>query len=564
VKWKSARSSELIRAGQAAGLLLFGVGVDRWLCEFEQKISQSVYFEPSFNAALHMAWPALWVLTLFAIGLAAWSFSEHGSRRIGWDSIDSSGGLRWVAFSIGLTLFWSHGCYPYNLYFDQAHLFDRSMLLLLLFLGLRSPVLLLFFVVEVVISRSQLLHPIHSTTSIADELPIRILAMMAGAAVWNGVHALWATTRGRDRSRAAAADAFGARIPTTALIYAVLCLVGAYYSFAGYAKLEIGDSIFDWIRSARLENLFIAAHLNGWHASLSGPALFRIADHIASLSIFIAAATVVVELGMLFILAHRWFTAGIVAAVVSMHLGIVVMTGIFFWKWLLVDCALAFWLWLRRGDRSLARMYSPALCVLSIVLIFALNGLFGTNKFTWWNTRWESVTEVEGVGADGSVYRIDPHDFHPYMLLDFIDPEGAERKTIVYGMTIDQDFAESIQSARPRQLQSFVRRARDTSLDSDRPRDERAVADFMRRTFRSRNRRIAAAEESAAGGLGFLPSAPPLHMRWIEAPNLYREQSPIVEIRIRYRGRFYTGKELVVLDDEVIQRVMIADDREPS
>ena len=40
---------------------------------------------------------------------------------------------------------------------------------------------LIFFVAEVVISRSQLLHPIHSTTPVADELPIRILAMMAGA-----------------------------------------------------------------------------------------------------------------------------------------------------------------------------------------------------------------------------------------------------------------------------------------------------------------------------------------------------------------------------------------------
>ena len=113
------------------------------------------------------------------------------------------------------------------------------------------------------------------------------------------------------------------------------------------------------------------------------------------------------------------------------------------------------------------------------------------------------------------------------------------------------------QSAEPRKLRGYVHHERKQNLDSDRSRDERAVDDFMRRTFRSRNRRIAQSGGSSQGRFASLPAAPPLHLRFIEAPNLYRMQAAIVEIRIRHRGRFYTGTKLFPMDDEVIHRVTI-------
>ena len=62
-------------------------------------------------------------------------------------------------------------------------------------------------------------------------------------------------------------------------------------------------------------------------------------------------------------------------------------------------------------------------------------------------------------------------------------------------------------------------------------------------------------------GFAFLPSAPPLHMRFIEATNVYREQAPIVEVRIRYRGRFYTGSQLLSIEDDVIHTIVIPEPR---
>jgi hypothetical protein len=147
------------------------------------------------------------------------------------------------------------------------------------------------------------------------------------------------------------------------------------------------------------------------------------------------------------------------------------------------------------------------------------------------------------------------------MLIDFIDPKGTEVKTTIYGSTLDQRLAEKIQSATPAELRGYVDQQRELNFASDRSRREGVVDDFMRRYFRNRNRTIARPDGARRSGFAFLPSAPPLHMRFIEATNVYRDQAPIVEVRIRYRGRFYTGSQLLSIEDDVIHTIMIPEPR---
>ena len=55
------------------------------------------------------------------------------------------GGFRWPIFGVAATLAWAYAGYGYNYYFDQAHLWDRLLLTLLLFAILRSPRLISVF-----------------------------------------------------------------------------------------------------------------------------------------------------------------------------------------------------------------------------------------------------------------------------------------------------------------------------------------------------------------------------------------------------------------------------------
>lgn len=60
--------------------------------------------------------------------------------------------------------------------------------------------------------------------------------------------------------------------------------------------------------------------------------MLELADWIRRISIPISATAQMLELGMLFILLRQRGTLLLLAAISSMHLGIVIMSGIIYWK----------------------------------------------------------------------------------------------------------------------------------------------------------------------------------------------------------------------------------------
>ena len=49
-----------------------------------------------------------------------------------------------------------------------------------------------------------------------------------------------------------------------------------------------------------------------------------------------------------------------------------------------------------------------------------------------------------------------------------------------------------------------------------------------------------------------------MHNRHLSAPNLYRDQAPVVEVQLRFKEIYYTGSELLTLRDAIVYRVPIA------
>lgn len=542
-KRPSAATFRLLVEG--TGLAFFGVAFEAAFRALEAAVPHAIYDAPSYTLALLEQRPAFLLAALLALVLAAWSATPGGRRRLAWSEHDGIGGMRWVVLGTMVALAWPYAAYPYNHYYDQAHLWDRGLVLLFMLLTLRSPAWIFFFALQVVISRVQTHHPVSSIHRIPDELPFRVLGAVAGFALWN-LLAAWLRSR-RDGGRPAWLRPLSAPIGTHTLVFAVLCLLGSYYVYAAVGKLELGAQPLDWVRHNHLENLFVAAHLNGWNGSLSEARVLELAHLIRPLSVPISAATLALELGMGLLLARRWLTVLLLVAAIGMHLSIVAMTGVFFWTWALVDGCVAAWLIRHRRAAELDRIYTPARALLSVLVIAALVIVAGQNRFAWWNTKWTTFLELQAVDREGEVRVIDYSDFSPYVLVTFWKPYGPSTPGL-YGATMRQDVALQLESAEPEALEAqadarwIARRGPQTRGG--------ALDEFVQRYFRNRNRNLGR-------NILALPPPPTLRMRSPREGIPYRGEAPVERVRVRFVEVFYTGSSLYPLRDTIVHTISI-------
>ena len=395
---------------QIAGLLLFGIGFEAVFVAAEAQLPPKIYFEASYTLALIDSVPLAFVLALLSLAFYGWLFIPAGRGRLGWRQIDCVGGFRWPIFGVVASLAWAYSGYGYNYYFDQSHLWDRLLLTLLMFGTLRSPLLVAVFCLELLVSRGQFGHLIASRTPIGDELSIRVLGMVVGCALWNTLLCARASLPAASRIALVKTWCPSARVPIRSLVYSILCLIGFYYAFGGLSKLLIGANLTDWMRFSHMENLFVASYLNGWLNHLSETRILELAEWIRSISVPIAAMTLIIELGMLFVLLRQRGTLLLLAAVSSMQFGIVIMTGIIFWKWMILDLSLLAWLWFWRKHEEVRCIYSRSNFIVSLLLIAAVMAAFHENRFAWWNAKWIKIYEIEARDEAGNRYLVDYAD----------------------------------------------------------------------------------------------------------------------------------------------------------
>jgi hypothetical protein len=209
-------------------------------------------------------------------------------------------------------------------------------------------------------------------------------------------------------------------------------------------------------------------------------------------------------------------------------------------------------LWFRRKESGVRRMYSRSSSIASFFVISVIVAGFHGNAFAWWNTKWIMLYEIEALDESGNTYLVDHADLSPpYAIFDLYKPAGRNAHTNVYGMTVAQRLMQMFEEGDPVDLQRF--RALGGQQDGgseDRVR-KGAFRGFMRVYFQNRNRAPGRTVPP------FLLGAPSLHNRRLSAANLYRDQAPVVEVRLRFIEIYYTGSELQRMRDEIVYSVRI-------
>jgi hypothetical protein len=127
------------------------------------------------------------------------------------------------------------------------------------------------------------------------------------------------------------------------------------------------------------------------------------------------------------------------------------MTGIFFWKWILIDAM--FVAYLLPGDRLVRlSIFTPRLFGLSIVAILASPLWAPSENLTWFDTPLTYTLEFEGVDARGVAHPLPAGFFRPYGDAIVLGLSGATaphpKLTRGMGVTMDRSLAKALESAR--------------------------------------------------------------------------------------------------------------------
>jgi hypothetical protein len=308
-------------------------------------------------------------------------------RRRRWNGCTSLFTFRYLVLASAVTLAWAASSYPYNHYFNQSHIADRVMIILL-FLGLiRWPSLVGIFAVYAFAILSQFDQPFGGFSWTDKDLSLRVL-LMFGASLWLSV-----TSRSRELLRVALLMTFA--------------LIASHYFVPGWEKLTSG-----WLSYGNLHHLFAAAHVNGW---LNIDSL-QVTEHFyftRKIEPWLLVATVILECGAIALLANRYTAIALLLGWAGLHIGIFAFSGICFWKWVIIDCVAAAALISMPAQQS-KWLFGGIRPWLAFFLIAFGQPVFKPHHLAWFDTPLAHTYRFVAIDASGNRHPVGKYQLAPY------------------------------------------------------------------------------------------------------------------------------------------------------
>ena len=414
----SVRARELFDLALGSAPLFFLFLVINWWVMSVARLPESSYFQPSITLELlrHAGLLHIAVILLVA-GLLIWRKSPA------WRWTDITHGERWRPWLLLLVtiLLWTYTTYDYNLYFDQGHYWDRILVLALAAAVVWRPIFLLPFVLLVTALATQYDYPIGGSSVAEQFVLVRILILFFAALVLQSLVA---------------------RPVSGAFSFLLLTLIASSYWWPGLGKLRLL-----WFTHGQIHLLLPAAYSSGWLAFLGSESIASISQFLAKLDPMMVAFTLFAECGAILFLWRRSFARLLLGSWIVLHLGIVALSGIFFWKWMLLDLGLL-WLLSRPAHLQLFPVFGREFLLLSFVLIGASRFWYHPVNLSWYDAPVNYAYRFEAIGESGRTYQLPPRFFTPYEYQFSLGNFGylvrEPRLSIVYGGIWERDVAADL------------------------------------------------------------------------------------------------------------------------
>lgn len=353
------------------------------------RLPERSYTRPVFLIDLlaRLATPDLWsVLAIAGIVLSAAAAIRWRSGGPAWSDLEHGMALRSLIVTVAAVLAWVFGTYAYNYYYDRPHHLERALVLALVPLVFWRPVFSFVLLLLCFSIGWQFAYPIGGFSWAAPILLLRVILLFA---------AFWFVR------------AFTPRAHTADFLFLLFCLVAGHYWVSGLGKLQLG-----WLGADTIGYLLPATYANGWLVFLPTERIAAITRVLVSLNWPMKLATLLVECGALFALWRRGSLRWLLYGAIALHAGIFLLTGIFFWHWIVLD-ALLIGLFLRARRPALPFFTTPHFA-LSLLLIGLGSQWFRAQRLAWRDAPVSYSYRIYAEAMDGRSYALPPAILAPY------------------------------------------------------------------------------------------------------------------------------------------------------
>jgi hypothetical protein len=233
---------------------------------------------------------------------------------------------------------------------------------------------------------------------------------------------------------------------TADFLFVLFCLLASGYWWSGLGKLRL-----DWFGYGPHLNLLLpSTYANGWLGFLDADTVSGLTAAIAPFLWPMMIFVFIIEVGSLFVLLNRRTLIFFLIGYCLFHTGIFLETGIFFWKWMLVEVSLLVFLLRKRLDKTLPIFTVPHF-VISLFLIGGSFIWFKPVNLSWYDSALNYVYRFEAVDVNGDRYMLRPAFFRPYDYQFTLTPFGYLVKEpqlqVVWGATHHRTAADAVLAA---------------------------------------------------------------------------------------------------------------------
>lgn len=323
---------------------------------------------------------------LVIVALAALLLARWRSVWVRWVEVDPGGRIRAISFACAGVLGWMYSTYAWNHYLGVGHWVDRLLLGSLAIAIFWRPVFVFPFLFTLWPLLGQFQIPLGGFSWAVAYLPARILLLLATLFLWGIVRRQWYCAE---------------------FWFLLLCLVAGHYFTPGLGKLKNGWLVYDHIYY-----LLPNTYANGWLGFLSETRISQITRLLSVANVPMKLFAAVAEMGAIAFVWRHGISKLFLVAWVLFHVGVLALSGICFWPWIIIDLTLLVLIWKRHllAEHQQDRVHQIA----SLLLIGSAYWWSGAVNLSWIDSPATYTYRVVGISEEGQEYEVPPHALTPF------------------------------------------------------------------------------------------------------------------------------------------------------
>ena len=323
---------------------------------------------------------------IFLVPLILFLFFFRRNLLASWADFPKGRPIRFFIVLTTAILVWSFSTYDYNFFYNQGHYIDRFLLVLFLILIYWRPVFVLPFLTILIpmIWQFTLLEGFTWTTPV---LLIRLLIL------FYSFFLIYLITR---------------KLNATDFVFLTCCFLAAGYWVSGFGKLS-----WQWLRYDQISLLLPATYANGWLGFLKPETMIWLTQIFTAVNVPLKIFTLIVECGVLLFFWNRYSMRFFLVGWMLFHVGILMVSGIFFWMWILIATCLL-WLFVWKSGFAELRIWGWKYLLVSMVLILSSPFWLRPVALAWFDVPATYTYRFEAITEDEQKFLLPPKFFAPY------------------------------------------------------------------------------------------------------------------------------------------------------